>query len=258
MLEEKYLAPLRTFAEQLADAARKIVGDYHARAQTEIEIKPDGSPVTLADKHCERALRAMVNKAFPHHGIIGEEFGNENENAEFVWSLDPIDGTKSFVARVPLYGILLGLLHNGKPCLGVIDQPITRERIVGDGKTAFYNGAPVRVAGTKKLEDALLLTTDFRDCETEHSATHWRALLNSVRLFRTWGDCYGHLLLASGRADVMADPVLSPWDLYPLLPILRGAGATVSDWKGGEPLAGTSLLAANADLHAQALKLLNS
>ena len=257
MLEEKHLVQLRAFAEELADAAREIVSGYHAKTHTEIEIKADGTPVTVADKECERVLRGMIKKKFPQHGIIGEEFGNENENAEFVWSLDPIDGTKSFVSRVALYGILFGLLHEGEPCIGVIDQPITRERIIGDGRETFLNGRAVRVRETAELRDSLLLTTDLIDCENAHSDKNWNGLLHGAKLFRTWGDCYGYLLVASGRADIMADPVLSPWDLFPLLPILRGAGASVTDWRGGDPLRGTSILAANPALHAQALELLN-
>lgn len=258
MIAQKHLDELKQFAETLADTAREIVAAYHGNAFTEIEIKADGSPVTVADKECERRLREMINKAFPHHGIIGEEFGNENTDAEFVWSLDPIDGTKSFTHRVALYGILFGLLHDGEPCLGVIDQPVTRERIVGDGNITLYNGVPARVSETARVEDALLLTTDLIDCENEHRDQNWNALLHRAKLFRTWGDCYAYMMVANGRADIMADPVLSPWDLYPLLPILRGAGAVVTDWHGNPPLHATSILAANPALHAQALDLLNA
>lgn len=256
MLSEKFLEEMKTFAGTLADTAREIVAGYHALEKTAIEIKPDGSPVTVADKECERRLREMIHAAFPQHGIIGEEFGNENTDAEFVWSLDPIDGTKSFVSRVPLYGILFGLLHEGKPCLGVIDQPITRERIIGDGKKTEYNGRVVRVSETSAVEDALLLTTDVIDCEKNRPQENWNALLHSARLFRTWGDCYAYMMVASGRADIMADPTLSPWDLYPLLPILEGAGAKVTDWRGNAALGATSILAANPRLHEAALKIL--
>lgn len=257
MLSEKFLTELKTFAGTLADTAREIVAEYHALDYTEIEIKADGSPVTVADKECERRLREMIHAAFPTHGIIGEEFGNENTDAEFVWSLDPIDGTKSFVSRVPLYGILFGLLHEGKPCLGVIDQPVTRERIIGDGNITELNGRRVRVSETPTVDKALLLTTDLHDCETEHPNEDWNALLHRARLFRTWGDCYAYLMIAAGRADIMADPVLSPWDLYPLLPILEGAGAKVTDWNGNAALGAKSVLAANPRLHEEALAILN-
>lgn len=258
MLSEKFLTEMKTFAGTLADAAREIVAGFHALPQTEIEIKPDGSPVTVADKTCERRLRELIHAAYPQHGILGEEFGNENVDAEFVWSLDPIDGTKSFVSRVPLYGILFGLLHEGKPCLGIVDQPILRERIVGDGKTTELNGRRVHVADTQTVEQSLLLTTDLLDCERAHPNENWNALLHRARLFRTWGDCYAYLMVASGRADIMADPVLCPWDLFPLLPILEGAGAKVTDWRGNDPLGATSILAANPKLHDAALEILLS
>lgn len=258
MLSEKHLEELKAFAGTLADTAREIVAGYHALPHTEIEIKPDGSPVTVADKECERRLREMIRKKYPSHGVIGEEFGNENTDAEFVWSLDPIDGTKSFVSRVPLYGVLFGLLHEGKPCLGVIDQPVTRERIIGDGRSTELNGRRVRVSDVPSTDKALLLTTDLLDCETEHPDENWNALLHRARLFRTWGDCYAYLMIAAGRADVMADPVLSPWDLYPLLPILEGAGAKVTDWRGSAALGATSILAANPRLHEDALRILAS
>lgn len=258
MLSEKHLEGLKAFAGTLADTAREIVAGYHALPHTEIEIKPDGSPVTVADKECERRLREMIRKKYPSHGVIGEEFGNENTDAEFVWSLDPIDGTKSFVSRVPLYGVLFGLLHEGKPCLGVIDQPVTRERIIGDGRSTELNGRRVRVSDVPSTDKALLLTTDLLDCETEHPDENWNALLHRARLFRTWGDCYAYLMIAAGRADVMADPVLSPWDLYPLLPILEGAGAKVTDWRGNAALGATSILAANPRLHEDALRILAS
>ena len=256
MLSEKYLEEFKSFAGTLADTAREIVASYHALPHTDIEIKPDGSPVTVADKECERCLREMIREKFPAHGIIGEEFGNENTDAEFVWSLDPIDGTKSFVSRVPLYGVLFGLLHEGKPCLGIIDQPITRERIIGDGRTTELNGRRVRVSDVPSTDKALLLTTDLLDCENEHPNENWNALLHRARLFRTWGDCYAYMMVAAGRADIMADPVLSPWDLYPLLPILEGAGAKVTDWRGNAALGATSILAANPKLHEDALRIL--
>lgn len=256
-LSQKHSEALKTFAGTLADEARRIVKAYHALDYTETEMKPDGSPVTVADKECERRLREMIHAAYPSHGIIGEEFGNENTDAEFVWSLDPIDGTKSFVSRVPLYGILFGLLHEGKPCLGIIDQPITRERIIGDGNATEYNGCRVRVSETSSVDKALLLTTDLIDCETKHPNEDWNALLHRARLFRTWGDCYAYMMIATGRADIMADPELSPWDLYPLIPILEGAGAKVTDWNGNAALGAKSVLAANPRLHEEALVILN-
>lgn len=256
-------AELLAFANHLADVAREIVRGYHVKAHTEIEVKPDGSPVTVADKECERRLRELIRAKYPDHGIIGEEFGEERPDAEYVWILDPIDGTKSFIPRVPLYGILFGLLHHGKPVVGVIDQPVLRERVVGDGKLTTFNGHPTRIRECPTLKDALLLTTDLANVWKAHGEPGFRRLHDSVSIFRTWGDCYGHLMLAAGRADIMADPMLNPWDLLPLIPILEGAGAKVTDWQGRDPLAGTpmngarGIVVAHPALHAEVLAKLN-
>lgn len=255
-LPESFRAELWSFAEHLADVAGDIVRAYHAKSHTEIEVKEDGSPVTVADKECERRLRELIRQKYPEHGIIGEEFGSERAEAEFVWILDPIDGTKSFIPRVPLYGILFGVLHRGKPLLGVIDQPVLRERVIGDGAKTLFNGAPTRVKDTVALKDALLLTTDIRNVWKHHDEGAFRRLIDATGSFRTWGDCYGHLMVAAGRGDIMADPILNPWDLLPLLPILTGAGAKVTDWHGRDPLAGTPMngsrgvIAAPPALHA--------
>lgn len=262
MISDSLRAELWSFAEKLADTAGEIVRDYHAREHTDIEVKDDGSPVTVADKECERRLRAMIRETYPTHGVIGEEFGTERGDAEFVWVLDPIDGTKSFIPRVPLYGVLFGLLHRGRPLLGVIDQPVLRERVIGDGATTTFNGKPVRVADEKSLSSALLVTTDIRNVWKHHDEAAFRRLIEATGTFRTWGDCYGHLMVAVGRADIMADPILNPWDLLPLLPVLTGAGVTVTDWQGRDPLAGTPMhgsrgvVAAPPALHAAALETL--
>ncbi|MDR2512767.1 MAG: hypothetical protein LBD01_03085 [Puniceicoccales bacterium] len=246
------------FASSLGGRASELLLGYHARRETEVEIKSDGSPVTVADKECERHLRLWIRERFPEHGIIGEEFGSERENAEFVWVLDPIDGTKSFIRRIPLYGLLIGLLYQGEPCLGLIDQPFTRQRLIGDGETTLYNGQPAHVASKRKLSETLLLTTDVVNVKKYHPDAHWDALLERVETMRTWGDCYGHLMVAAGLGDIMADPVLNPWDAIPLVPILRGAGAVVTDWKGGDALASGNIVTANPWLHEQVIAVLNN
>lgn len=261
-INDRQRAELRAFAEHLADVAGEIVREYHAKSHTDIEVKEDGSPVTVADKECERRLRLLIAERYPDHGVIGEEFGADRADAEFVWILDPIDGTKSFIPRVPLYGILFGLLHRGRPLLGVIDQPVLRERVIGDGRVTHFNGAPVRVNASVALKDALLLTTDIRNVWKHHDERAFRALIDATGIFRTWGDCYGHLMVAIGRGDIMADPVLNPWDLLPLLPILEGAGAKVTDWNGADPLAGEPMngsrgvIVAHPALHAAVLRTL--
>lgn len=257
MIAEKTRAELLAFANTLADRAGDLLRDYHARADTPVEIKPDGSPVTIADKDCEKHLRAWIAEQFPAHGVIGEEFGEDRPDAEFVWILDPIDGTKSFIPRVPLYGLLFGLLYQGKPFLGVIEQPITRQRVVGDGQRTLYNGQPAQVSSQRELSQALLLTTDIKNVAKYQDNPAWQRLLQATGTFRTWGDCYGHLMVAAGHGDIMADPILNPWDLLPLIPVLQGAGATISDWKGGDPIASANIIAANPWLHEQVLTVLN-
>jgi myo-inositol-1(or 4)-monophosphatase len=255
-ISEKQREEFWGFANQLADRGADLLRGYHARLETEIEIKADGSPVTVADKECERFLRQCIAERYPEHGIIGEEFGRDRADAEFVWTLDPIDGTKSFIPRVPLYGLLFGLLYQGKPFLGVIDQPVTRQRVVGDGSVTLYNGRRASVGGVRELEKALLLTTDVKNVEKYQDGAAWRRLVGRSGLFRTWGDCYGHLMVAAGLGDIMADPVLNPWDILPLVPILRGAGAVVSDWHGGDALVSGNIIAANPWLHEQVLGVL--
>ena len=246
---------LRRFAEHLADLAGEVVRAAWARPVIEVEAKADGSPVTVADREAERVMRAAIAKAYPGHGIVGEEFGAERADAEFCWVLDPIDGTKSFVSRVPLFAILVGLRHRGAPALGVIDQPILRERAAGDGRAATFNGAPTRVAEAP-LGAAVVLTTDAEHIARHHPSARWSDLTRACAFARTWGDGYGHLMVAAGRAHVMADPVMNPWDLVPVLPVLRGAGATVTSWDGGDPVAAGNALAAAPGLHAEVLRRL--
>lgn len=246
---------LKAFAGRLADLAREVLLPAHARVETEVEVKSDGTPVTVADKEAERRMRAAIRAAYPDHGILGEEFGPENVDAEFCWVLDPIDGTKSFLSRVPLYVTLIGLRHEGEPALGLIDQPVLGERIVGDNRVCELNGRPVRVAEAA-LKDAVVVSTDLDNVRRLHRGARWHRLADSVAHVRTWGDGYGHLLVAAGRAHVVADPVMNPWDLVPVLPILRGAGAVVTDWRGGDALAGGNVIAAAPDLHAAVLRAL--
>jgi histidinol phosphatase-like enzyme (inositol monophosphatase family) len=255
MLSEARQAELLKFAEALADVARSVIVPAHRSSETRLEVKPDGTPVTWADKEAERLMRALIAQAYPSHGILGEEFGPQDVDAEFCWVLDPIDGTKSFLSRVPLYVTLIGLRYQGEPLLGLIDQPILDERIVGDGRTARLNGQTVR-AKEVALKDAVVVSTDFDNVRRYHKRARWSRLADSVAHTRTWGDGYGHLLVASGRAHVVADPVMNPWDLVPVIPVLKGAGAVVTDWEGGDPIASGNVIAAAPGLHAQVLEAL--
>ena len=256
MLSAARQAELKAFASTLADIARGVLVEAHVRLETEIETKADGTPVTVADKECERLMRAAITKAYPDHGILGEEFGGERTDAEFCWVLDPIDGTKSFLSRVPLYVTLIGLRYEGQPVLGLIDQPILRERIIGDNRTTELNGRLVRALEVP-MHEAVLVSTDFDDIRRRHKTVRWPRLADSVAHTRTWGDGYGHLLVAAGRAHIVADPIMNPWDLVPVLPVLRGAGAVVTDWQGGDPIKSGNIIAAAPKLHAQVMAALN-
>lgn len=245
------------FIEKLAKKSAAIINPYFARPNLEIELKSDDTPVTHADRNAERVMREMIRKEFPNHGIIGEEFGEENPGADFVWVLDPIDGTKSFAAGCPLFGTLICLMHEGSPVIGAIHQPVLGQLVIGDNKTATLNGRKVRMRTVTSLKKCILLTTDIKNILHYQSGANFQRLADRVQLFRTWGDCYGYLLLATGWADVMVDPIMNPWDLLPLIPVIRGAGGIITTWDGSDPLNGTSIVAANQYVHARVIETLN-
>ncbi len=246
----------RAFITRLARTAGEVIKPYYFSADLEVESKADATPVTLADRAAEEAMRREIRAHHPAHGIIAEEFGNENEDAEWVWVLDPIDGTISFTSGCPLFGTLIGLLHQGRPVAGCIYQPVLEQLMIGDNDTTTLNGTPVRARDVKKLEHATLLTTDLAHIGLYQEAEGFDRLRRRCRLFRTWGDCYGYFLVAAGRADIMCDPVMNPWDLLPVVPVLRGAGVEVSAWNGGPVEGSRSCMAAHPSLHRQALRTL--
>ena len=249
----------KIFINELADASGQFIAKSFGKSIS-VDFKNDSSPVTEVDRNTELLLRDMIQKKFPSHGIIGEEFGNVNENAEFVWVLDPIDGTKSFITKVPLFGTLIGLQYCGKPIVGLIDQPILKERIVGDCKTCTFNGREVKTASNTSVEGITLLTSDSRYCADLHSAIGWKNLERKASISRTWGDCYGYMLLCRGLAHVMCDAILEVWDFTALLPALAGAGASFSDWRGGNDIGhnGGLIASCSKPLHDEVLSILNS
>lgn len=247
----------RAFLIELAERSGDFIRPYFGRHDVAIETKEDASPVTIADRGAEELLRSLIQKRFPSHGVIGEEFGKERADAEWVWVLDPIDGTKSFTSACPLFGTLIALLHHGQPVLGAIHQPILRQLIVGDGQTTLLNGEAVRVRATTRFDAATLLTSDTLNLGKYQNGAACDRLAAQVKLYRTWGDCYGYLLLASGWADIMIDPIMNPWDIAALVPVVRGAGGVITDWKGGDPMTGTSIVAATPGLHAKVIATLN-
>jgi len=251
------LAPYRAFLNELATASGDFIRPLFGSHDVAIEMKSDQTPVTAADRGAEELMRAMIAKRFPSHGVLGEEFGNDRADAEFVWVLDPIDGTKSFASACPLFGTLIALLHNGQPILGCIHQPILRQLVVGDGSTTTLNGKPVRLREPASLAAATLLVTDTLDVAKHQNTAGWDALTQRVRMVRTWGDCYGYLLVATGWADIMSDPIMSPWDIAALVPVIRGAGGVITDWQGREPMGAESTLAAHPKIQAEVLRTLN-
>jgi myo-inositol-1(or 4)-monophosphatase len=248
----------REFALELAHASGEFIRPYFARTDLAVELKADRTIVTAADRGAEKLMREMITRRFPEHGILGEEFGPERTDAEFVWVLDPVDGTISFAAGVPLFGTLIALQHHGQPVLGIIHQPILRELVVGDGAHTTCNGRAVRCATTTRVEDALLMTTGLNYIKKHQNLAAFLELVGRARMFRMWGDCYGYLMVASGRADVMADPIMNPWDIAALIPVIRGAGGVITDWRGGDPVGAKSIVAAATPaLHQTVITALN-
>jgi myo-inositol-1(or 4)-monophosphatase len=247
----------RDFLLELARQSGEFIRPYFANPALIVEIKSDQTPVTIADKGAEELMRRMIRGRFPDHGILGEEFGPDNTGAEFVWVLDPIDGTRAFAAATPLFGTLIALLHRGKPVLGAIHQPVLGQLVIGDGEQTTLNGRPVRVRNTQRLEDATLLCSDFLSPAQYQNGDAFAVLGRRVKQLRTWGDCYGYLLVATGWADIMCDPVLNPWDIAALIPVVRGAGGVITDWQGRDPVDAKSLVAASPALHAQVIAALN-
>tara|TARA_R110000782_G_scaffold268689_1_gene365548 strand:+ start:79950 stop:80735 length:786 start_codon:yes stop_codon:yes gene_type:complete len=225
-------------AHRLADAAADAIRPYF-RAHYETDYKSDDSPVTQADRAAEAAIRAILEKERPADGIIGEEYGAVREEAERVWILDPIDGTRSFIAGRPIFGSLVALSQAGWPVLGIIDQPIAKERWAGRaGQATTFNGKPVKTRACRQLSDAILASTApqlFPGCTGEHFSLLARGCRDTL-----WGgDCYNYALLASGHIDLVIEAGLKLHDIAALVPVVEGAGGRMCDWQG-DPLTDTS------------------
>ena len=246
------------FATRLADAAGDVIRQYY-RAPIAVESKADASPVTIADREAEQTLRAMIRATYPDHGIEGEEFPPERLEAELVWHLDPIDGTKSFVVGRPLFGTLIALTRADRPILGVIDQCILGERWLGAaGQGSTWNGQAIRCRPCSALENAVLSVTSPQMFSAPERAAVSR-LEGAVRFPVYGGDCYGYGLLAMGFIDLIVEADLDVHDFMALVPVIEGAGGIVSDWQGA-PLtpASDGRVVASGDrrIHESALELL--
>ena len=250
--EAAALAPL------LADAAGAICR-RHFRQRIAVDDKADASPVTIADRDAETALRDLIGRRFPDHGIIGEEHGPDRADAEFVWTLDPIDGTGQFISGVPLFGTLVALLHEGRPVLGMIDQPVLQETWLGvEGRQTTLNGAEIHTRPCATLGEATLFATT-PDMFQGNEIPRFTALRRAVKRTRFGLDCYAYGLVASGCIDVVAESNMKLWDYAALVPVIEGAGGVVTGWQGerlGLTSDGRILACGDRRAHAAALAVL--
>lgn len=253
------------FLHRLADAAA-AASLPHFRSRAAIENKSaDGGfdPVTVADRDAEQAMRDLITAAFPNHGVLGEEFAAKSGNGRFEWVIDPIDGTRSFIAGLPVWGTIIGLRESGAPSLGLFSQPFTGERIWGDGEAAWYRGPGgerrVRTRGNKTLADAILMTTTPAMFIDAVDARRYAELEGRVRLPRYGADGYAYGLVAQGVIDLVVECGLAPYDVVGLIPIVEGAGGCVTNWSGGPADNGGHVIAAaNRHVHDAALEVLNT
>lgn len=225
----------------------------------DIERKSDDTPVTVADREAESLMREEINNRFPHHGIIGEEHGNENEESPVQWILDPIDGTKSFIHGVPLYTTLIGVVVDEEPVVGIIYAPVLDEFCdAAKGKGARLNGISCSVRSCNNLGKASFMSTDCYTSANFGYDQAFETLVDKTHIHRTWGDAYGHMLVATGRADLMFDPVLSIWDAAPLLTVLREAGGIFCDTKGNETIESGNGFSCSRELLPEVLEVFES
>ena len=254
-LSKNQIEEYKSFLKELCDIASNQIMPYYGN-NIEVELKSDATPVTIADKKAEEIIRDLIKKRYPSHGIIGEEYGSENENSEFVWVLDPIDGTKSFISGVPLFATLIALVHKGRPILGAINQPVLKQLFIGDCYSTTLNGVIVNGRDPRPLKEATLCTTDpIRETLWQNNAK-WDLLPPQTALYRSWGDAGGYILLCSGYTDIMCDPLMEIWDCAAIIPCLEGAGLTYTGWSGGDAFNERSIIAAKQPLHDSVMRIL--
>jgi myo-inositol-1(or 4)-monophosphatase len=244
------------FAKELTETSGEIIRQYFRMPMT-VETKDDQTPITVADRKAEVIMRKMIHERYPDHGILGEEYENLDYETEYIWVLDPIDGTKNFVSGSELFGTLIALLKNNQPIIGVINNPITRQFLAGDGKRTWLNGDPVRVRECLAIQDATLLTTSHWSAGRHRNGQAFDRLTRRVKFYRTWGDCYGYYLVATGYADIMIDPAMYIWDVAALIPIIQGAGGVITDYYGNEAMTGEGAVATAGMIHDEVIHALN-
>ncbi len=252
------LRELLDFAVEIARGAGQITLKYF-RKSPQTDKKSDGSLVTVADREAEAHLRKRIRDRFPEDSVLGEEEGESKGTSERRWIVDPIDGTFAFVHGVPFYGVLIGLEIGGQPSVGVVNIPALNEIVyAASGLGCFSNGDPVRVSSTSSLEESLLLCTDFTACHRYGFGSAIEELQRGSKSSRTWGDCYGYVLVATGRAEVMLDPVMNIWDCAALLPIVEEAGGTFTDLDGARTVNGGNAVATNGLLFAEVMSMIQA
>ena len=252
--------PLRDLLNVAVDAAylagRRTLAWFNA--EVAVESKADSTPVTAADREAERVIRDRIGRYFPNHAILGEEQGATGAaDADYRWYIDPIDGTKSFIHGVPMYGVLVAVEVRGRSSVGVVYLPATDEMVAAaDGLGCTWNGRAARVSSAGRVEDATMNTSSITASLNRSDA--YENLIRRVKLNRGWGDAYGYALVATGRADIMLDPVINPWDVAPLPVILREAGGRFTNWRGEETHLGPDGVATNGRIHEDVLAVLRA
>jgi len=250
-----------SFVDRLAGVSAETILPFFRTALAVDNKKTGGfDPVTAADRAAEQAMRALIRQSFPGHGVIGEEYGADRTDAEYIWVLDPIDGTKSFITGMVAWGTLIGLMRFGEPVFGMMNQPFTRERFSGDGGAARYRGPTgsrdLHVRACASLEDAILTTTSPLLMNAGDRARFGR-LEDVVKLSRYGGDCYAYCMLAAGLIDLVVETEIKPHDIIPLIPVITGAGGIVTTWENGPAQDGGRIVVAGDErVHQAALEIL--
>jgi len=242
-------------ATDIAERAAKIAHSYFRQALL-IEMKENHTPVTIADKKTEEMIRGEISREFPTHGILGEEFGQDAKKSEYLWTIDPIDGTRSFIRGIPLFGTLLGLLKKGEPILGVMVLPALDETYAAaKGLGVYCNGMQIRVSATKALESAVVSCGDISHFEALGKKSYLTALMDKAELLRGYTDCFGHALVVRGAIDAMIDPVVSFWDIAPIACLIKEAGGEYFNFEGEETVDTKSFITCTPALKKEILGL---
>ena len=250
------LQPYLDFAVETAWNAGRITLGYFQR-DLSVEFKADDSPITAADREAEQEIRRRIQHRWPGHAIMGEEYGGQVAPSRLTWIIDPIDGTRSFVCGVPLYSTLLALVEGQNPLVGVIHLPALNETVyAARGLGCYWNGQVARVSPVSDIKRAVLLASNLNKFEMHGKDKAWKRLRRATYIQRTWGDAYGYALLATGRAEIMLDPVMSPWDCGPLPVIMEEAGGTFTDWQGNRIAFGGESVATNGHLFDPVMALI--